>query len=157
MVDAKSCADAAPGAMSPGVLELSPQTATDLLGHLREVRAMLRSVIVAEAAIADHSIIFDPPNNGPDRWSPVLGAVCARLQCVRDIVCATVSFNGFSWYTFIALAEAIDAALWHSCGGGSDTLDSDELVSALRALVAMLDEALEHCVAEGLPTRAKVH
>lgn len=157
MVDATLRTDAAQAAMSPGVLELTPKAAADLLGHLSEARAMLRAVIVAEAAVSDGSINWGPRNNGPDRWSPVLSEACARLQGVQDIVCNTVRFTGMDWWSFVALAEAIDAALWHSLGGGSDTLDSDELVSVLRALVAMLDTALEHCVSEGVPTRAKVH
>ncbi len=52
------------------------------------------------------------------------------------------------------LAEAIDAALWHACGGGKDTLDHDELVSALQELVSLLDDALLTCVAEGVTIRA---
>lgn len=157
MADVQAPGDSVRPAMSPGALELTPQTAADLLRHLNEARAMLRSVIVAEAAVLNGSINWTTRNNGPDRWSPILSEVCTRLQSVQDIAIGTARFHLPDWWTFVALAEAVDAALWHACGGGADALDRDELVTALRALVSLLDAALEHCADEGVPMRAKVH
>lgn len=145
-------------AISPGAMELSPEAAASLMQSLQEARAMIRAVILAEAASKDQSIDWGPGNGGPDRWSPVVSEVCRRISSSRDIVINTCKFNSLDWPTFLSLAEALDAALWNQMIGGSDDeLASDELVAIARVLVSLLDDALDVCIAEGVPTRSAMH
>ena len=148
----------APSVPHPGpddACKLSPQNAASLLRNLRGARAMLRAVIVAQAAVSDGNWAAD--DSGPERWSPVLDQVRERLVAVRDILISTVEDPAINWTGCLLLAEALDAALWHSCSGGADVLDEDELVCAAEELVSMLDKALAVCLTEGVPARAAVH
>ena len=145
-------------AITPGALELTHEAADSLMRDLLGARAILRAVILAEAAVADQSINWGPGDGGPGRWSPVMSEVCVRFKRVREIVMNTVGFTNIDWPTFLRWAEAIDAALWHGYSCNShETFDSDELVAALRALVSMVEDALTVCVSEGIPERAAMH
>lgn len=158
MADATPRAATAQPAIAPGVMEITPQAARSLLQDLQGSRALLRAVIVAEAAVADQSINWGPNDSGPDRWSPVMSEVCRRLDAVRETVLNTRNFYSLDWPSLLRTAEALDAALWHGLGSDDgDALDADELVAASRVFVALLDEALNVCVAEGVPLRAAEH
>jgi hypothetical protein len=155
MADATHRAGAVRPAIAPGVMEIPPQAARSLLQDLQGARALLRAVIVAEAAVAAQSIDWGPNSNGPGRWSPVMSEVCRRLDAVRETVMNTRSFDSLEWPGLLRTAEALDAALWHALGSSdSDALESGELVAASRVLVAMLDDALRVCADEGVPLRA---
>lgn len=143
--------------ITPGAMELTPQAAAKLLQELQGARAMLRAVVVAEAAVKDQAIDWGPKNGGPDRWHPVMSEVSWRLGVVRDIAMDTAGFNNLDWPTFVVLAEALDAAVWHGAGGGAEALDSGELVSAIRVLISLLDDALATCATEGVPARSAMH
>jgi len=144
-------------AIAPGAMELTPQAAASMLQQLAAARAMLRAVVAAEAAVADHAIDWGQKDGGPNRWHPVTSEISRRLGIVRDLVTGTATFTCLEWSSFVVLAEALDAAVWHGAGGGAQALDSDELVATSQVLISMLDDALAVCTTEGVPARAAMY
>ena len=111
--------------------------------NVATARALLRTLIFALEAIEDGCISFDD-DPGTGRWHNVLGAVCERLIVVRSALAEGISAPSVDWFTPLALAEALDAALW---GVGSarhkQGLEGSEVSSAAQAVIDALDALME--------------
>lgn len=132
--------------------------AASLLRNLRGARSLLRAVVLAEAAHEDGSVGWPPGNSSPARWFPVMGQVRDLLDDVRSIVIGTTGNVPVDWPVILNLAEALDAALWHTVSAHeNECLESAELVSAMEVLIALIDRDLMACADAGVCAHAQVH
>lgn len=127
-----------------------------LIRNVNAARVILRTVALAARAQFDGSIEYKKDNH-TGRWQPALDEVCSRLEAVRDVLIEAGSAPPLDWFTPLALAEAIAAALWHgvsmaSAAGHSqgDGLDEVELETATEVVIESLDSLMTECASEGV-------
>lgn len=127
-----------------------------LIRNVNAARVILRAVALAAQAQFDGSIEYS--NNDTGRWQPALDEVCSRLEAVRDVLIDTSSAPILDWFTPLALAEAIAAALWHGMSVASmaaghskgDGLEEVELATAAQVVIDSLDSLMAQCASEGV-------
>ncbi len=126
-----------------------------MLRNVKAARAILRVVALAAGAQLDGSVEYK--DNNPERWQPAVGAACARLQAVRDVLMETSNTLCLDWFTSLALLEAIDAALWygHSCSQG-EKLEEMELGSVAQVAIDLLDSLMDDCESGGVFEMARM-
>jgi hypothetical protein len=107
--------------------------------NVETARALLRTLILAAAAVKEGAISFDD-DPSTSRWGSVLCQVCKRLVMVRSALAESISAPSLDWVTPLVMAEALDAALWGGATGQRmRNLDSAEVMEAAQVIVDALD------------------
>lgn len=139
------------------VNHFSSSNGASVVRNVQAARAILRTVVLAIGAQEDGSVSFDD-DSGSSRWNPITGDACSRLRAVRAELMETACAPDLDWVTPLALAEALDVALWfgYSCKD-ENRLSNLEAISAAKVVIDSLDVLLQECDAAGIFKIAAVH
>ena len=109
--------------------------------NLEAARVILRVALLAYDAL-DTEPISTAGKFGASSWSYAISAVLARIASVRDTLIETGHSPSLDWFTPLALATALDSALWESSTTDEPELTSEETKTAIRVLMDAIDAAL---------------
>lgn len=124
--------------------EFSSTHAASIVRDVESARVVLRMVLLALCA-EDSGSIRHVGKTGASRWHPAIEVVVSRLSNVRDALTETANAPSLDWFTPLALASALDCALWDGYCTAATVLSLEETKTSVGVVIDSLDDLLQCC------------